>query len=61
MLWRQELPGRRSRRKNKDADDKAAVEASQRQWQENIRLKELAELKRLKEKYEGTSKEGDAE
>lgn len=48
-------------RKNKDADDKAAVEASQRQWQENIRLKELAELKRLKEKYEGTSKEGDTE
>ena len=48
-------------RKNKDADSKAAIEASQRQWQENIRLKELAELKRLKEKYENTIKEGDTE
>ena len=48
-------------RKNKDADSKAAIEASQRQWQENTRRKELAELKRLKEKYEGVGTEGDAE
>ena len=37
------------------------VEASQRQWQENTRQKELAELKRLKEKYEGVGTEGGAE
>lgn len=48
-------------RKNRDADDKAAVETSQRQWQENTRRKELAELKRLKEKYEGVGTEGDVE
>ena len=40
-------------RKAKDADDEAALEERQRQWQENIRRSELAELKRLKEKYEG--------
>lgn len=48
-------------RKNRDAEDEAAAEASRRQWQENIRLKELAELKRLKEKYENPIKEGDTE
>ena len=48
-------------RKNRDADDKAAAEASRRLWQENTRRKELAELKRLKEKYEGAGAEGGAE
>ena len=48
-------------RKNRDADDKAAAEASRRLWQENTRQKELAELKRLKEKYEGAGTEGGAE
>ena len=48
-------------RKNRDADDEAAAETSRRLWQENTRRKELAELKRLKEKYEGAGAEGGAE
>lgn len=48
-------------RKNKDADDKEAFEERQRQWREKTRQNELAELKRLKEKYEGAGAEGCAE
>ena len=48
-------------RKNRDAEDEAAAEASRRLRQENTRRKELAELKRLKEKYEGAGTEGGAE
>lgn len=48
-------------RKNKDADDKAALEARQREYQENMRQHDLAELKRLKEKYEGAGVEGGVE
>lgn len=48
-------------RKAKDSDDKAASEAHQREWRDNERRRELAELKRLKEKYEGAGAEGGAE
>lgn len=40
-------------RKARDAEVEAAEEAGRRQWQEDARRDELAELKRLKEKYEG--------
>jgi len=39
----------------------AALEEESRRWQENVRRNELAELKRLKEKYEGAGAEGGAE
>lgn len=48
-------------RKNKDVYDKEAFEEQRRQWREKTRQNELAELKRLKEKYEGAGAEGGAE